>query len=75
MAISTGLALAQRVAPQHPAADSGPGVPIVKGFLEAYNQQDFAAIDAMISDEIVFLDDNGHTNLEGTSWAWRFSAD
>jgi ketosteroid isomerase-like protein len=49
--------------PAHPEADSGPGVPIVKAFLDSYNQPDLTGVLKMVVDDIVFLDDDGHTNV------------
>jgi ketosteroid isomerase-like protein len=59
------MALAQGT-PAHPEADSGPGVPIVKAFLASYNQPDLASILNMVAEDIVFLDDDGHTNVGKT---------
>jgi len=61
--LTIGIALRQGGAPNHPKADAGPGVPLVKAFLDAYNKPDLAAVLKMISPDIVFLDDDGHTNL------------
>jgi hypothetical protein len=41
--------------------DSGPGVPVVKTFLDAYNKRDVAAVQKMIAPDVVFMDDDGHT--------------
>ena len=57
------IAVGQGGVPVHPQADSGPGVPIVKAFLDAYNKPDLAGVMRMVSPDIVFLDDDGHTNL------------
>ena len=61
-AITVVAALGQGV-PVHPQADSGPGVAIVKAFLDAYNKPDLATVLKMVAPDIVFLDDDGHTNL------------
>lgn len=58
-----GFALGQGGVPAHPQADSGPGVPIVKTFLDAYNKPDLTTVLKMVSPDIVFLDDDGHTNI------------
>ena len=56
--MTSTVALAQRP----PAlTDSGPGVPLVKSFLDAYNKRDVAAVQNMVSQDIVFMDDDGHT--------------
>jgi ketosteroid isomerase-like protein len=60
---NVALSLGQGGVPNHPKADSGPGVPLVKAFLDAYNKPDLPVVLKMISPEIVFLDDDGHTNL------------
>ncbi len=70
-AATAKLASAQRLVPNHPEGDTGPGVPIIKAFLEAYNKQDVPTIRKMISKDIVFLDDDGHTNL-GAQYAEAF---
>src|SRR5262245_5366094 len=62
---------AQRLVPNHPEGDTGPGVPIIKVFLEAYNKQDVLTIRKMISKDLVFLDDDGHTNI-GAQYAEAF---
>ena len=54
---------AQRLTPNHPQGDTGPGVPLIKAFLEAYNKQDISTLKKMVASDIAFLDDDGHTNL------------
>jgi len=55
--------IGQGLTPNHPQGDTGPGVPIIKAFLEAYNKQDLSTLKKMVASDIVFLDDDGHTNL------------
>jgi len=56
------LVLAQQRGGAPPAlTDSGPGVPIVKAFLDAYNKQDVATVQKMVATDVVFMDDDGHT--------------
>ena len=57
----SGTALAQRGGGPPALTDSGPGVPLVKAFLDAYNKQDAATVQKMVSTDIVFMDDDGHT--------------
>jgi ketosteroid isomerase-like protein len=61
--MSSADAIAQRGPNARPTADSGPGVSIVRAFLEAYNNRDAATIEKMVAPDIVFLDDDGHTNV------------
>jgi len=66
------LATAQQRGGAPPAlTDSGPGVAIVKSFLEAYNKQDVATVQKMISTDIVFMDDDGHT-IKGKDFVGGF---
>jgi ketosteroid isomerase-like protein len=59
--MTSSLAVAQRGGAPPALTDSGPGVPLVKAFLDAYNKRDVAAVQNMVSTDIVFMDDDGHT--------------
>jgi ketosteroid isomerase-like protein len=63
LAATVTTATAQRLTPNHPQGDTGPGVPLIKAFLEAYNKQDISTLKKMVASDIAFLDDDGHTNL------------
>jgi ketosteroid isomerase-like protein len=60
LTLSAGLALAQRGGAPPAPQNSGPGVPIVQAFLNAYNKQDVAAIQKMVTADVLFMDDDGH---------------
>ena len=71
IAVMASSAMAQRGGAPPALTDSGPGVPVVKAFLDAYNKRDVAAVQNMVATDIVFMDDDGHT-IKGKDFVGGF---